>query len=255
MTLPLAILLAGFLAIGGGTIGWLTAGGVLAAALVGTTIFAGAGLQGALLLGVFFVTASVLTYSGIPRRHGARRHGRTWRQVIANGGVAAAGAALVPSHPAVGWAVLTGALAAAQADTWATEIGTRSPHPPRLITGGRVVAAGTSGAVTPRGTIASLAGAATLGGVTSLLGVGAWTAVGAALGGAIGSLADSILGATLQGHYHCDGCNQETEQRVHACGSPSRLIGGAQWLDNDGVNLSATAIGALVALLVQGVFG
>src|SRR5438093_5230732 len=46
-----------------------------------------------------------------------------------------------------------GALAAAAADTWATEIGAFSPFAPRLITSGRQVPRGTSGGITVLGSL------------------------------------------------------------------------------------------------------
>ena len=63
--------------------------------------------------------------------------GRTAGQVVANGGGAAVGALLVAVGVELGWAVLEGALATAQSDTWATEIGMRSGATPRMVTTGR----------------------------------------------------------------------------------------------------------------------
>ena len=56
-----------------------------------------------------------------------------------------------------------GAIASANADTWATELGVLSRTPPRLITTGKPVAPGTSGGVTWYGTVAALAGSAFIG--------------------------------------------------------------------------------------------
>lgn len=56
-----------------------------------------------------------------------------------------------------------GALATMTADTWATELGTLSRIPPRLITTGRVIAAGSSGGVSVLDTLAAVAGGATIG--------------------------------------------------------------------------------------------
>ena len=148
-----------------------------------------------------------------------------------------------------------GAMAAVNADTWATELGVLSPHPPRLITTGRRVEVGTSGGVTWLGTAASLGGALTIGlvaGLELLILRQGWASVAALLlaatvGGAAGSAFDSLLGATVQAMYWCDACGKETERRVHRCGAETRLLRGGRWLGNDLVNFAASAVGALVA--------
>jgi uncharacterized membrane protein len=69
----------------------------------------------------------------------------------------------------------------------------------------------------------------------------------AAVGGVAGSLFDSLLGATVQAIYWCDGCQKETERRVHRCGVETRRLRGWPWLNNDLVNFAASAVGALAA--------
>lgn len=222
------------------TLRWLTPDGVAAAAAVGGLVVWGAGVRGAALLLLFFVTGSLLT--AFNRREGRRKRwedtdspatsaapaasaARNARQVIANGGWAAVGATLIRARPDIGWAVLLGSLATAQADTWATEIGAHAAGRPRMITTRRPVPPGTSGGVTWLGTGAGLAGSAMLAGAAYLLGLPpAIAATGAAVGG-LGMLLDSVLGATLEAR---------------------------SWLDNDGVNLAATSAGAVAAALVTG---
>lgn len=228
-------------------LGWLTGTGAPAAIAVGSAVFWGGGPGGVLLLATFVATSSLLTRrsadrSGAPS--GRPAIGRNARQVTANGGCAAAGALLIPVLPETGWAVLTGGLAAAQADTWATEIGAGSPVPPRLITSGQVVAKGTSGGVTALGTAGGIAGASLVAAVAAALGTPGRAAAGAWVGGIVGMFADSFLGATLQGMFHCDTCALDTERPVHACGRPARLMRGLRWMDNDVVNLAATCAGA-----------
>jgi len=242
-----AVALAGGLALLGRALGWLTAGGAVAAGLVGSAVFWGAGLPGAALLALFFVSGSLLTYALGPvpgALDGPAGAGRTARQVAANGGWAGLGALAVAAGWAAGWPVIIGSLAAAQADTWATEIGIRSGSQPRLITTGRPVPPGTSGGITPRGTLGGLLGAAAMGGLALALGSSGTAAAAGSIGGAAGLMVDSLLGAAWQGMYRCDGCGADTERRVHRCGAAARLVRGWAWLDNDAVNLAASGVGA-----------
>jgi uncharacterized protein (TIGR00297 family) len=195
---------------------WLTRRGVTAAVGVGLATGYGLGWRGLLLLLAFFVSSSLLS----------RKTTRNHRQVLANGGVAAL-AALAGS-----WIAFAGALAAATSDTWASEIGRHSRTPPRLITSWTRVPAGTDGGMTVLGTLAGLAGAAFMGALSALLpragGPGLTHPGGfvmaVAVAGFIGMLADSLLGATVQGKVH--------------------------WMDNDAVNLVATLTGAVCARLI-----
>ena len=186
---------------------WLTRRGAAAALAIGLATVWGFGWRGLFLLLAFFVSSNLLTTAA------KGGEGRNERQVLANGGAAAL-AALAGS-----WAAFAGSIAAATADTWATEIGRHSRTAPRLITNGRPVPAGTDGGITLLGTVGGFAGAGFIAGLALMVEPRVAVAVGAA--GVFGLLLDSFLGATLQG--------------VRA------------WLDNDFVNLAATASGAVVA--------
>jgi len=250
VTLAASLLTAAGLALAGHAVGWLTRGGAIAAAAVGGVILGFSGIPGLALLSFFFLSGSLLTYGRArPRRERSSR-GRTWHQVVANGGVAAVGALLTTRSPELGWAVVTGAVAAALADTWGTEIGAKARRPPRLITSGRSVPRGTSGGITLLGTLAGVIGAGLLGTLAAAMGIPPTSALAGAVGGVAGTVGDSLLGATVQGMYRCDACGEDTEQSVHACGARSRLVRGFHWMDNDVVNLLATAIGAGVAVVL-----
>jgi len=219
---------------------WLTRGGLIAACAVGAGTTWGLGWGGLALLAAFLLSGSLLTQ--LAERHSPRR---TARQVVANGGVATVAALLGA------WTAAAGAIAAAAADTWATEIGAFSPFAPRLITSGRRVTRGTSGGITALGTLGGVAGALVIAWLAHALaprGVapGLATLTGA---GVAGMLADSLLGATLQGKYQCPACDARFERGDTVCHEPVRLTAGWGWLDNDGVNLAATLCGAAVALL------
>jgi len=252
------VLLAGGVAATAARLGLLTADGAVAATAVGGLVFAAGGARWSAVLLLFFSTSSAL--SRLPPRRGgaseiaAKSGRRDSAQVLANGGAAAFYALCSLLHHASFWAIpFAGSLAAAAADTWATEIGAWSGVAPRLITTGRRVQAGTSGGVTPLGLAASVAGAVVIALATLvLLGQGASSALAVALGGAAGSLVDSLLGATIQEKRLCPTCEISTEQPFHrTCGSPTRVVGGWPGVNNDSVNGLACLTGSLIALVVS----
>jgi uncharacterized protein (TIGR00297 family) len=241
MTPALAALIAAVAALGGWAAGWLTAGAALAAAAIGTCVLSGGGTGGLVLLGTFFVSGSLLSARG---RGGSRRGSA---QVFANGWAAAVGGLVIPYAPEAGSAILAGGLAAAQADTWATEVGRHSRRPPRLISTGRPVTAGTSGGVTVLGTLGGGAGAVIIALLARAAGLPA-PALGIAVAGVAGMLADSVLGATVQARYVCEACGETVETLRH-CESATGYVRGVRWMTNDTVNAFGTGIGAVAAAL------
>jgi uncharacterized protein (TIGR00297 family) len=238
--------------------GALSAGGAGAAAAVGAAAVA-AGWPWAGLLLLYFASSSALSKVGSQtkdERAGSvvtKTGARDAMQVLANGGVFALAAlafAIAPGVPVVAFGL--GALASSAADTWATEIGTLFGGEPRSILTARCVPVGTSGGVTIAGTTAALGGAL-------FIGLGAWTlgwnprlAFAAAIGGFVGALVDSLIGAGGQTRRWCDHCNASTEQTIHRCGATTRHAGGIAWLDNDGVNFVAGVVGGLFAVVMAG---
>lgn len=142
-----------------------------------------------------------------------------------------------------------GALAAAAADTWASEIGVRSPTPPRALMTGEVVPPGASGGVTSLGWLAS-AGGALLIGVTWAAAARdrpwRWSLGVALIAGLAGSLADSLAGATLQASYICLVCATPSEAPGDHCGLPRRRARGRTWITNDAANVIGTVTGGVV---------
>jgi uncharacterized membrane protein len=167
--------------------------------------------------------------------------------VLANGGAAALGACTELLVPGLGLWALTGALAAASADTWATSLGAFSRHPPRDLLSGTPVPRGSSGAVSVVGMLGGIAGGALVAGVAALAGrdVGLLPA-GLAIGVG-GMLLDSLLGSSVQARFSCPVCAEPSERRRHRCGRPTQLVGGWRWLDNDGVNAVLTLLSGLAA--------
>jgi uncharacterized membrane protein len=62
-------------------------------------------------------------------------------------------------------------------------------------------------------------------------------------------VADSILGATVQGIYWCEACAAETEQPIHRCGREATLTRGNRWVTNDLVNFAGAGIGAAIGAM------
>lgn len=244
----------------------LTISGTVGAVLVGTLIFGLGGLEWGLLLITFFVSSSSLSHyrkadkeeMAVKFAKGSRRD---FGQALANAGLGAILAIVYSRYPEpLLFAAFVGVMATVNADTWATELGVLSRVPPRLITTGEVVVPGTSGGVTQLGIWASLAGALLIGTMaTALVQIGSllagngwnlraisYTLLGV-VGGLVGSLFDSLLGATLQGIYYCERCGKETENPVHHCGQAARPMRGWGWLNNDVVNFVASLVGGLAS--------
>lgn len=199
------------------------------AGAAGTLISLAAGLRWLLLLLAFVLIGTVATNLAMEWKH---RRGisegsdgrRSGRNVVANGGVPifvviVAGTGV--GDPAYLVPLYAGAVATATADTLSSEIGMLG-GPPRLVTAPwRTVEPGVDGGVSTLGELCAVAGAAAIA-VLAAGFFGVEYLLPTAVGGFLGCQMDSLLGATL-------------ERR--------RLM------NNEGVNLLATATGALLALL------
>jgi uncharacterized protein (TIGR00297 family) len=262
--------------------------GAAAAFLLGTVIFGLGGLGWAFLLLGFFISSSVLSRMFRKRKAAfdekfSKGTVRDAGQVAANGGIAGLFVLLHVLLPGAGWPWVgfAAALAAANADTWATELGVLSQSTPRLITTGKTVESGTSGGVSGLGLLAAAGGSLLIAllavvfwqGTVIRLPAGspewlAWSMGSNAerlplaesiswlfwitLAGFAGSLFDSLLGATIQAIYVCPACQKETERHpLHSCGTPTRLERGWSWMNNDWVNTLCTLAGAVVAVLAM----
>jgi uncharacterized protein (TIGR00297 family) len=248
-------------------VGVFDATGFASATMTGCLVLIFGGVSWFLLLVSFLVAASFVTKykyatKNVMRVLEDKGGARTWKNVVANGLMAAVAAV---GHGVTGLrggflsstvfpSLFLGAVGTAAADTLATEIGLLSRSEPRLITHWRQrVTRGVSGGVSLLGALASLLGALIVGGASVAFdfgGFGVGTTLAAALvSGVLGCTLDSLLGATIQARYACVACGTSTEQKTH-CGASAALIKGWPGVDNDVVNFLSTFFGAVMALLL-----
>lgn len=226
--LPAALLVTAVFAVGARLLRAVTWGGAAAGALVSFLLWTSWPPAFAVLVAVFLLTLAA-TRVGYRRKQdlgtAERGDGRSASQVLAN--LAVAAAATAAAHYAQQPLLLVAAAAAlaeAAADTVSSELGQALAGPTRLITTWQPVPPGTDGGVSLQGTLAGAAAAIVVAGVALLAGMAPGPEVAiVAVAGALGMLADSVLGALF-------------ERR--------RL------LTNDQVNLAGTFIAAALAVLL-----
>ncbi len=230
--------------------------GFLASLAVGYPILLGGGLTWFVMVATFFVLGVAFTWYRYEYKKSigsAQEKGgtRNWPNILANGGIASLlGLGEFFGGGAIFSVLYVGAISAAASDTVATELGLLNRSPPRLITDlRRSVSHGTSGGVSPMGIGGTILASCLIGVVAAGLGVAnslqPWFVVAVSIsGGVIGSLADSVAGATFQRKSYCVVCGKPSENLSH-CGEPTRFSSGVRLVDNHVVNVLATAFGAL----------
>ena len=247
--------------------GFLTANGSIGTFLLAALIFGTGGWTWTIPILTFFILSSMLSKIGKTQkaRFGLmfeKSSRRDIGQVMANGAVAGIVMLLYHYFPNPIWyAIYLGALAAVNADTWATEIGVFSKIEPRSIKDFHNVPHGTSGGITPLGTVSALLGSL----VIALSGwlvapsdfhfvifqLTFWIIVGS---GFLASLVDSMIGATIQAQYHCPVCNKITEKQIHCGGEKTDIFAGYKWLNNDWINAFCSFSGVLFVWIGINIF-
>jgi uncharacterized protein (TIGR00297 family) len=259
--------------------------GAITGFVIGFLIYIGGGLLFWLHLGAFFISSTVLGHfkrkeKELSTAQHEKHSTRDGVQVISNAGPGAVTAILYLffPHPAV-LTAFAASFAAANADTWAGEIGMLSSGPPVSIISRQRLPAGASGGVTRLGFYASAAGAAfiTCFSCASILfdivfsttfgadiitasfifsdNLSTSVAVTLLFGfiitfcGSIGSVIDSILGATIQAEYQCTVSGVRTE-RPYTDNLPNVLIKGFSRITNDTVNLISVSAATTTAFIM-----
>jgi uncharacterized protein (TIGR00297 family) len=256
----LAALLAALFALLTARMGWLTPYGALSTFVVGLVIYGLGGGPAIVPLLAFFLSSSLLSKLGRARKartgqYAAKGATRDSGQVWANGGAAVA-LVVVPAVLQHYWPVyrlemvpllFLSALATVNADTWATEIGGWVGQTPRSLRDWKPVSPGVSGAITLAGTLGALAGALFIPlSVLPLWRLNIVQILIVAWSGLLGSLIDSLLGASLQVQYRNLATGELTE-RTEVDGRVTQRARGLRWMNNDIVNFLASVGGVLCA--------
>jgi len=246
---------------------FLSGSGSVATFLLGTIIFGTGKWEFSLPILLFFILSSLLSKIG---KNWKQRFTDTFQkggqrdlgQVLANGGIAGIIVLLWNYFPNDGWYfAFVGSIAAATADTWATEIGIFSKIAPRNILSFKQVPPGTSGGVTLLGSVGGLLGSFVIVFSASLI-TSKYNNIAQAIilftiiigAGFLGSIVDSIIGATVQAQYKCSICGKITEKKNHCKGTKTKLISGFNSIDNDVVNGICVFSGALISWIAYQFF-
>jgi len=205
-SLPLALSANIIVAAAGYRAGTVTTPGAIAGAGLGTVILVCTGLAGWTLLLVSFACAVVTSRLGLARKQALgiaeERGGRRGAgNAFANTGVAGVAAVMsvVTYAHGTGRLAFVAALVAGASDTVASEIGKAWGRRTFLVTTGRGVPPGTSGAMSVEGTLAGIASATLLSAAAAALALTSWPLVPAVVAAATaGALVESLMGATLE---------------------------------------------------------
>ncbi len=233
---------------------FLTKSGTFAAFILAFLIFSFGGWQWTIPIFSFFILSSLLSEIREKKNPSVNDYfeksgSRDFYQVLANGGLGGILVVINYFFPDMIWYyVYSGIIAASCADTWATEIGTMSPHNTYDILRFRKTEQGSSGGVSFTGFAGSLLGAI----VISLISV-LWIdnhrvdfILMITFAGFAASIFDSIAGASLQAQFECRQCGRIVDKKNH-CGGTAEKCRGINFINNDFVNLASGLFGGIVA--------
>lgn len=231
---------------------WLTSSGILGAFLLGFIVLYFGGFSCFTLFFFFFFFSSLL--SKLKRSVNKREKKGSQRdlmQVIANGLPAVLGLFLTRIYPlnAIGFVGFASAIAEATADTWSSTFGIMSKKDPLSIVSFTKVPKGISGGVTVLGLFAGFLGSFLISILYFFVINSSWHHLLIITGtGFLGSVIDSVLGATVQVHYRRDdGTLTEKEWDENKRLSRARGIPG---FDNDIVNLVSGLLALSLSLFL-----
>lgn len=238
----------------------LSRSGMVAAIILGTCLYTIEPFIFILMM-AFFLSSSLLSkwvvrfrpLENMIVKKGSRRD---FTQVIANGGIPLIFGILYHFNAYDVYLLgVISAFAAANADTWASEIGSLSKTPPRFLFNQKETVMGLSGGVTTLGFVASLFGSL-------------WMVVFAFVmfkelpmtyfgiafvSGFFGATIDSVIGELWQAKYQSQIHHILTEVR-YVGHIENQLVNGYHWLDNNMVNFISILSAAIGSTILIGFF-
>ncbi|NTW61317.1 DUF92 domain-containing protein [Candidatus Saccharibacteria bacterium] len=241
----------------------LSGSGVIAATIIGTAIYVFAGLVTWTSLILFFISSSVITQ--FKKANKAKlsteyhKTSRNYKQVLASG--------LIPAILSLAYFITKSesilittiaSIAVSCADTWASEIGVLNKGATVSILTFKPIRKGESGGVSALGTIASIMGALMIAVVfvasfypgtdKSWLFVIQTLFMITAIG-ALGSVIDSVLGASLQVKY-IDNSTKAITEAKYSHDKQNHQKSGLSFMNNDMVNFVSSILSVIVALAI-----
>lgn len=241
----------------------LNKSGFIAATVLGTGIYYFGGLWFSIIMVSFFVSSSVLTKFKSSNKEALdnmneKGGSRDYIQVFANGGIGLIFAFLhfVYNSPIflLAYAVSFGV---STSDTWASEVGVLSKNKPISILNFKPIEKGMSGGISILGTIFAFLGSAFISIIFFIAYMVIYNNIQQGINysllclllGFLGSVIDSILGASIQAQYYCEDTKGFTEKRVYK-NKTNKLVKGFSIVNNDVVNFSSNLISTLLALII-----
>lgn len=230
---------------------WISLEATKAVVILGTIVLGFGGWTLACAVAFFFGVSSLLTVLNGKKKEGVNNsveisedRRRDGYQVWANGFWIAVFCTLWFSLTSVASLIAAfGALAAATADTWATEVGTRNPGMTRKITTFEKVRAGSEGGISLKGTLAGILGALMIALFIFPLGILSplkfFTVI--FFGGVAGLLFDSIIGAIF------------LDKKI-SIEAPEDFSDSTNTFTNSFINWASTGISGLAVYLITQLF-
>ena len=225
---------------------FLSLSGYYSGFLMATIITFLGGLKFLIPLALFFILSSLLSVLSIEKNLSIKPK-RNIIQVYANGGIGLLICCFNYFNPTdMNYYLFLCSISAAISDTWATEIGKFSKSDPVSIINFKKVNKGYSGGITFLGLLGSILG-------PTLLTFSCWLSYHFSLKlflliiiiGFLGSILDSIIGATLQVKY-----KNELGELVEVKEKGSEIISGFELIDNNMVNFINTLISPILFYLI-----